>query len=145
MITLEDSRPLAAANLLLVAIVFFVLGVALIVSVSRKKTWRLPLARAQFDSPAIKPNVSKAPMPIRIAFIWLEFTLLGFLLFAVFADHLHILMPDWLDRVWDQIFSPMLTTLFVTSCLLIRRDPELARCGFAVAIFALLLPLLAPA
>ena len=145
MTTLEEPSPLAAANLLFVGVVFLVLGVAVFVAVSTKKTWRLPLARVQFDSAAIKPNVSKAPMPIRLAFIALEFTLLGLLLFAAFADYRHLPMPDWLDRWWDPVLLLMLATLFLASCLLIRRDRELARCGFAVVIFVILCGLLAPA
>jgi hypothetical protein len=142
MTTLEEPRPLAAANLLLVAIVFLVLGVALIVSVSRKKTWRLPLARAQFDSPAIKSSVSKAPIPIRLAFIALMFTFLGLCLLAAFAPNYLPSMPVWFVE-WGMIL--MQATLLLASCLIRKRDPELARCGFTVVIATFLGVLLAPA
>ena len=142
MTTLEDPRPLAAANLLLVAVVFLVLGVALFVAVSRKKTWCLPLARVQFDSPTIKQNVSKAPMPIRFAFIILLLANLGLILFATLADsYFPIHVPDWWGRVW----LLMQAALFLASCLLINRDRELARCGFTVVIFVILVGLFAPA
>ena len=101
MTTLEDTRPLATANILFVAVVFLVLGVALFLAVSRKKTWHLPLARVQFDSPEIKPNVRKAPMSIRLAFITLLLANLGLILFAMLADsYFPIPVPDWWDRVW---------------------------------------------
>ena len=91
---------------------------------------------------AKKPSVSKAPTPIRIAFIALLLTNLGLILFATFADnYFPVPVPDWWDRVWPV----MLATLFLSSCLLIRRDRELARCGFAVVIFVILCGLLAPA
>ena len=91
---------------------------------------------------AKKSDVSKAPAPIRIAFIALQFTILGLMLFATFADYYFPgPMPDWFDLVWPA----MLATLFLSSGLLFRRDRELARCGFAIVIFIILLGLLAPA
>ena len=91
---------------------------------------------------AKNPVVSKAPVPIRMGFVALLFTTLGMVLFAMIADnYFPERMPDW----WIQACSIILLTLFLSSCLLIERDLELALYGFAVVIFAILCSLLTPA
>jgi hypothetical protein len=77
----------------------------------------------------MKPATSKAPMPIRLAFIALKFSTLALLVVDFLRPHLPA-VPAW-------AMTLLLATLSFSSCLLIKRDRELAHCGMAVVILGI--------